>query len=278
MSSAGPASYVLGHSLHEQERLMLQGRVLRPYTDRFFRAAGIAPGMRVLDLGSGMGDVALLTGDIVGPGGCVVGVDRDPAVIERARQRAIEQGCSSWVTFQHSTLDAFSSGEQFDALVGRLILLYQPDAAATLRRMAGFVKPGGIVAFHEMDFNVAVPSYPPCPLWNHCSELVAAVFRLSGLPPDCGRRLARIYLDAGLSYPSISGEIPTGGGRHSYLFPWFANTIRSLGPRFEAMGLSLPPGVALDDTLAARLEEEAVALGAQIVGPHQYGAWARTAG
>jgi ubiquinone/menaquinone biosynthesis C-methylase UbiE len=72
-----PANYVLGQSTYEQERLMLQARILRPYTERFFRAAGLEPGMRVLDLGSGVGDVALLAGDIVGPCGRVLGLDRD---------------------------------------------------------------------------------------------------------------------------------------------------------------------------------------------------------
>ncbi|MEP6717046.1 MAG: methyltransferase domain-containing protein [Terriglobia bacterium] len=63
---------------------MFQARLLRPYTDRFFRAAGIAPGMRVLDLGSGMVDLALLAGDIVGQ---VVGLDRDDKGLQRARRR-----------------------------------------------------------------------------------------------------------------------------------------------------------------------------------------------
>jgi len=73
---------------------MLKARILRPYTDKYFRSAGISPGMRVLDLGSGVGDVSLLVGDIVGPGGFVRGLDRDGLAVERARHRAVEQACS----------------------------------------------------------------------------------------------------------------------------------------------------------------------------------------
>lgn len=108
---------------------MLRARVLRPYTDRFFRAAGLQPGMRVLDLGSGVGDVALLVGDIVGPCGHVLGLDRDAVALDRARQRTVEQGCSSWVSFQTTSLQEFSTSQQFDAVVGRYVLLYQPDPA-----------------------------------------------------------------------------------------------------------------------------------------------------
>ena len=59
------------------QRLTLQAKLLRPFTEKFFTMAGIIPEMRVLEVGSGMGDVARLVGEIVGPGGRVLGVDRD---------------------------------------------------------------------------------------------------------------------------------------------------------------------------------------------------------
>ena len=86
--------------------------------------------MRVLDLGSGVGDVALLAGDIVGAGGCVIGLDRDPKGLDRAHQRTVEQGCSTRVSFQNSSLDDFDTTEQFNAVIGRYILLYQADAGS----------------------------------------------------------------------------------------------------------------------------------------------------
>jgi SAM-dependent methyltransferase len=270
------STYLLGQSTHEQERLMMQARVLRPYTEKYFRTAGVAPGMRVLDLGSGVGDVALLAGDIVGPGGGVVGLDRDAVSLERARQRTVEQGCSSWVTFQTTTLEDFSTSEQFDAVVGRFILLYQPDAAATLRRMKSFLKPGGIVVFHEMDFSLVDSSFPVCDLWDQVVFLIPETFRRGGLRPDLGRRLARTYLDAGLPFPAIVSDTLVGGERGSYLYPLLANTVVSLAPRFAELGLALPPGVDADYTLAAKLEDAVVAQGCQLIGPTHFGAWSRT--
>jgi hypothetical protein len=52
-------AYLLGHSDRELERLRVQARFIEPITRRFFVDAGIAPGMRVLDVGSGVGDVAI---------------------------------------------------------------------------------------------------------------------------------------------------------------------------------------------------------------------------
>jgi hypothetical protein len=58
--------YVLGHSDRELARLAEQARLIGPITRRIFERAGIARGMRVLDVGSGVGDVAFLVADLVG--------------------------------------------------------------------------------------------------------------------------------------------------------------------------------------------------------------------
>jgi Methyltransferase domain len=79
------ASYVLGQSAEEVERLQSQAAFLQPFTERLFRDAGIARGMKVSDLGSGAGDVAMLAARLVGPEGVVVGIDTNPAILEIAR-------------------------------------------------------------------------------------------------------------------------------------------------------------------------------------------------
>jgi ubiquinone/menaquinone biosynthesis C-methylase UbiE len=275
MSTPSLANYVLGQSVHEYERLMLQGRFLRPYTEKFFRAAGVVPGMRVLDVGSGMGDVSLLAADIVGPGGRVLGIDRDAAALDNARRRAVEQGCSSWVSFQSANLDEFETPDKFDALLGRYVLLYQPDATASLRRLLRYLDRGGIVVFHDIDFTNSHPTSPPCPLFDQVYALLGEAFRRTGAPPDFGRRLGKTFVDAGLPFPEIMCETVVGGGKGSYIYPWITNTFISIAPRLEALGLTLPLGIPADQALSERMEEEAVRLGSQIIGPAQFGAWAR---
>ena len=105
--------------------------------------------------------------------------------------------------------------------------------------------------------------------------LVGEVFRRGGARPDFGRRLGKTFLDAGLPFPTIAAEIIIGGGPGSYVYAWLANTLISVAPRLAQLGLSLPPGVAADHTLAGRMEEEAVRLGSQILAPAQFGAWTR---
>src|SRR5690242_8264920 len=81
-------AYALGHSDWELKRLSIQARLTNPITRRFFLDAGLAPGMRILDVGSGAGDVAFLAAEIVGTAGEVIGTDRSATALVTARERA----------------------------------------------------------------------------------------------------------------------------------------------------------------------------------------------
>src|SRR5205823_3653533 len=54
-----PQEYVLPNSTAEDERLLAQGKIIDPLTRRVLVEAGLTPGMRVLDLGSGAGNAAM---------------------------------------------------------------------------------------------------------------------------------------------------------------------------------------------------------------------------
>src|SRR5437016_10147391 len=60
------SSYALGHSEQELERLAHQAQVFAPFTRQLFEQAGIGPGMRILDVGSGAGDVSFLAAELGG--------------------------------------------------------------------------------------------------------------------------------------------------------------------------------------------------------------------
>lgn len=275
MTSSTLPDYAPGRTPHEYTRLVLQARILRPYTERFFSAAGITSGMRVLDIGSGMGDVAMLAGDIVGPSGRVLGIDMDEAVLDNARQRAADHGCSAWVTFEQASITELDSTGEFDALVGRYILIYLPDASATIRHLLRNVKSGGIVVFHDMDLSDQNRSEPRCTLIDQSSQLIRDVFERVGTPLNVGRRLANIFLRAGLPFPSMAMEAPVGGGPDSDLFRWLAHTVISVAPLVAKVGMVLPPELAPLETLASRMEEQAVSNGAQFMAHYQFGAWTR---
>ena len=121
--------YELGHSEREFARLGHQAQIIGPFTRQIFREAGIGPGMRVLDVGSGNGQVAVVVADLVGPAGEVVGTDRAAAAVSAARVRAEADGLH-WVSFREGDPAAMAFERPFDAIVGRYVLMFQADPAA----------------------------------------------------------------------------------------------------------------------------------------------------
>jgi ubiquinone/menaquinone biosynthesis C-methylase UbiE len=125
-SSDATKSYVLGHSDNELERLNAQGRLIDPITRQFFREAGLVTGMRVLDIGSGAGHVAVLAAELVGDAGEVVGTDTAPLAIARARARAKALSLNN-VSFREVDPAEMDFDGPFDAVIGRYVLMFQAD-------------------------------------------------------------------------------------------------------------------------------------------------------
>lgn len=273
-ASSTYSNYALGHTSHERNRLLRQATILHGWTAEFFRSAGITPGMRVLDVGSGMGDVSLLAAEFGAVH--VTGVDYDATLVERARARVAEQGLNHRVDFVQSNIFTYTTEQRFDAVVGRYILPHVTDPVALLRHISGYVRPGGLIVLHEVDFGTPIDTWPHAPLWTSSYGLLAECFRQVGKCPDVGKRLTRIFLDAGLASPSLQGVVSVGGGSGSYLYDWLAETVRSLLPVIEKHSIASASDIQID-TLAERLEAEAITLGCQLIGPTQYGAWITTA-
>src|SRR3981081_3762939 len=159
------AKYILGHSQQEIGRLILQATILRPFTERLMRNAGIGPGMRVFDVGGCAGGVSLLAAELVGPSGSVVGIDRNPQVVDLANRRVRTAGLRQ-VTFKDVPLATFSHHDLFDCVAGRYVLIHQADPIDFLRTAARLVRPGGIIAFHELDIAGAFNSRPRVWRWD----------------------------------------------------------------------------------------------------------------
>jgi 2-polyprenyl-3-methyl-5-hydroxy-6-metoxy-1,4-benzoquinol methylase len=267
------ASYALGYSPEEFTRLERQGALLAHLTADVLQRAGLVPGMRVLDVGCGVGDVSLLAAGLVGPSGAVLGVDRSAESVAIAQRRAMDAGANGWTRFETSEFDDFEGTTLFDAVIGRLVLMYQPDPAAFVRRLAGLVRPGGIVAFHE----VAMPmmrSVPEGPVFRRTMDWIVGTFRAAGFETDMGSKLAQSFVDAGLPRPTMTLAGNVAVGARSPVHAYIADTLRSLLPTGARLGVFSSQEAGLE-TLTERLAAEAEDLGACIMGPPLVGAWTR---
>jgi len=265
--------YSLGHTPGELERLARQAKLVGPITRRIFLAAGLAPGMRVLDVGSGAGDTALLAADLVGPRGEIVGVDRSAVALETARARVEVAGHAN-VAFHEGDPASMAFERPFDAVIGRYVLMFQPRPADLLRALAAHVRPGGVLAFHEPSWD-GVLTVPRAPLFEQECAWIVEVIRRTGAHEHMGMQLHATFVAAGLAAPTLHLEAGLGGGVEAR--EWIAlvtELIVTLAPEIERLGIATAAELDLAN-LDARTRREVEANGSVILGRYEIGAWAR---
>jgi SAM-dependent methyltransferase len=263
----------------EHERLVRQADMYAPFTRRLLTRAGIEPGMRVLDVGCGPGDVSLLLSELVGADGSVVGVERDEQAVATARRRADDTGLGNVEFVCGDFREVELAGDPFDALVGRLVLMYQGDPAAAVRAAARHVRPGGVVVFAEMCLRTGsvIPqrflvSWPHTPTSERLSEWIDGAFGELGTQPDMGMRLPATFAQAGLlPSPDLDSEVAIAVGEEAVSEP--VDLARSLLPAIVAAGVATEEEVDID-TLAERLRADTGAAGRVTFWPTVIGAFA----
>jgi 2-polyprenyl-3-methyl-5-hydroxy-6-metoxy-1,4-benzoquinol methylase len=249
------SSYALGYTDSEHQRLIRQAAMLAPLTESFFRDSGIGPGHRILDLGSGMGDVAMVAARLVGSSGEVVGIERDPNSTAVAAARAAEAGFHN-VSFTQTDASQITCHKPFDAAVGRFILQFLPDPAAVLRSLAKLLRPGGVVAFLEPQWSPYLDLLRPFPLSFACASVACEAFHRSGVRTDLGLDLHGTFQRAGLPAPTMQLRMALGADRN--FAAYIGDLLYSLLPKAREHGISLEKLGGLD-TLSTRILAEVAA-------------------
>jgi SAM-dependent methyltransferase len=252
------SAYVLGSSPRELSRLSLQAQIIGPITERLLRQVGVREGMRALDLGCGAGDVSMLAAEMVGPAGSVVGIDQSAEAVAKAKARVRDCGYQQ-ISFYVS-----------------YVLIHQPSPSDFLRAARRHVRPGGVIAFHEVSCHIELYSLPRVPLFQRMSNLLRIA--ASAFPScDAAGRLLEHFSAADLPHPELFAELPVGGGADSPLYAWMAETIGTLTPLLVKQGVVSEEEISID-TLEERLRSEVVEMQSQMVGSPQVCAWARLDG
>jgi SAM-dependent methyltransferase len=233
--------------------------------------------MRVLELGSGAGDVSMLVARIVGQEGGVVGVESSAEAIATARRRVEDAGFRNVTLLEGDIrqLDSVLDQERlpFDALVGRLVLQFTRDPVLVLRGAADRVRPGGLVCFQEGD-DWYTWAYPASPLWERVRGWVLAALEGAQIEQRMGLRLYQTFLATGLPAPELRLEAAIGGGEHAPASLW-AGIVPVLLPVMEQLGIATAADVDRP-TLAERLLTETLAHDGVVIALPLIGAWTRT--
>lgn len=273
ISNTGFKLYPVGEADSQTRRLITQAQLYNPSTRAFFQAAGISRGMKVLELGSGVGDVSLVLADLVGPDGHIVGVELNAAAVETARARVAASGWRN-INYLVGAIESVELDQDYDAVVGRFVLMWLPQPLAVLERVVGHLHPGGIVAFQDNDFTFSVLASGPLPLFDQVIAWLNATQAQEGPDYHMGLNMPHLYRRAGLPLPQLTLDAPLGTGSDWGGYQYLAETVAMLEQPMQQRGMVLPAEIDAPD-LADRIRQEAVEHNAVIVLPAIIGAWSR---
>jgi 2-polyprenyl-3-methyl-5-hydroxy-6-metoxy-1,4-benzoquinol methylase len=226
----------------------------------------------VLDVGCGAGDVSFLAATLVGRDGSVVGVDRSAEAIALAKRRAADVGLAH-VSFVTQDLLELETEARFDALIGRLVLMYFAEPDVVLRHLLERVVPGGVVAFHEIDLHSSTCE-PNVPLFARSLTRVSETLRCVNANPRMGLHLPQTFRRANLPTPRMIAHARIGTAADMATLQQITAITRTLLPAMEKHGIATAAEVDVD-TLAERMQRAVQAADATVLAPLFVGAWAR---
>jgi SAM-dependent methyltransferase len=264
--------YALGSHDTEIERLQTQAAIIAEPTAVLFERGGIRPGMRVLDLGSGPGDVSFQVARMVGVDGSVVGVEQDAAQIAAAERRRDRLGLTN-VQFLQGDARTFVADEPFDAGVCRLLLMHLPDAVDVLAHQMGNLRPGGVFVAVDYDMGGA-RALPEVELYSRMRDWLGAGFAHAGVDPYVGMRLPLFFEQAGYADIGSLGLQAYWPPNATQAATYVVGVVRAMKDAIVASGAATEEEMDLG-TLDIRLAEAIGTAHAVFTIPTVVGGWGR---
>lgn len=234
MSQADP--YLLGRSETEEQRLRQQAQELEGEARWLLSRLNVPRGARAIDLGCGPRGILDLLSEHLGPEGAIVGLEKSDEFVALARQFVRER---QLVNVEVLRADAKGTGlprESFDLAHARLLLVNVPEPERIVEEMVALVRPGGVVASHEADYQPHLCD-PPSPAWDRLFEIYEAYCRANGVDLYVGRKTHRMFRAVGIVDIQVNPVIhvyPHGHNRRT-IFWDFINNVRD---RVVAHGLA----------------------------------------
>ena len=182
--------YVLGTHDEEIARLALQHRVWRPRALDAWRRAGFTVGQRLLDVGCGPGWASMDLAEIVGPTGRIDAIDRSRRFLDALEATRLERRLENITTHELDLDEADLPMHGADGAWSRWILSFVKRPRDLLARVAGAIRPGGVIVLHEY-FEYSTWRFAPrLPDHDKFVRVVMESWRENGGEPDIGLDLA----------------------------------------------------------------------------------------
>jgi ubiquinone/menaquinone biosynthesis C-methylase UbiE len=155
----------------------------------------LTPNLRLLDCGCGSGTLTVGLAQRVAPGQ-VIGLDREPAQVEKARSHAAQHGVAN-VEFRVGNVYELPYPDgAFDAVFAHAVLQHLADPMQALREMHRVLEPGGVIGLREEDRDADL-IYPFTPRLQEAHKLLMRLWQQVGGDPYFPKRYRAVLREAG---------------------------------------------------------------------------------
>lgn len=225
---------------HADESQRLDIKTDNDVTEQQARWAGIAPGMRVADIGCGAGKTTSKLGELAQPGGTAFGLD----IAGQRVSFAQEHYGNDHVSFAcRDARLALTDLGQFDFVWVRFLLEYHlSNSFELVKNIAETVKPGGTLCLIDLDYN-CLSHFGHSPRMERAvAEIMKNLERTANFDAYVGRKLYSFLYDLG--YKDIDVKVDAhhqifGALKHSDDFNWTKKVevaAKNSGYDFEEYG------------------------------------------
>jgi ubiquinone/menaquinone biosynthesis C-methylase UbiE len=120
---------------------LMAEEVMAPLGPILVAASGIGPGVRVLDVAAGSGNISLPAAKT---GATVVSTDLTPELPQRSQARAAAQGLA--LDYQEANAHALPfADDEFDTVISAIGVMFAPDHRAAAGELVRVCRPGGTI-------------------------------------------------------------------------------------------------------------------------------------
>jgi ubiquinone/menaquinone biosynthesis C-methylase UbiE len=188
--------YIITGGEEGKKRLNVLADVLSSYTKALLEKDGPIHRKKILDLGCGGGNVALMASKMVGEEGYVTAIDFDSEIISLAKQDAINDGVNN-ISFEAQSAYDITFDDRFDIAYSRFLLshLRQPELA--LQNMLKSAKPGARIIVEDVEFSGHF-CYPSCKAFDSYIKYYTAAATHNEQNPEIGPSLFQLFHSAGI--------------------------------------------------------------------------------
>jgi predicted O-methyltransferase YrrM len=227
--------YILATGERGIDRLKLLATIFDPMSHKLLRNAGLREGMRVAEIGCGVGLIALWIAAQIGVSGSLVAVDSNEEQLRIAEQNAAAAGLKNISFHRAAACETGLSRGYFDLVYSRFLMCHLTEPEKALLEMRALLNSGGILVCEDFEMS-AVCTKPATHSYERLVSISRSPDRELGVDSDIGPKLPDLFAINGCGNPEVATYESTS--RRGDAKGFWKITLREAAPAILEHGIA----------------------------------------